>query len=53
MATQWLAVTYKSYIRTHSMFEKYNVSALIEETSGGSGGEYEVQVSSIACFLNY
>ncbi|VDN50262.1 unnamed protein product [Dracunculus medinensis] len=43
MATQWLAVTYKSYIRTHSMFEKYNVSALIEETSGGSGGEYEVQ----------
>lgn len=44
MATQWLTVTYKSFIRTHSMFEKYNVSAISEEWSAGSGGEYEVQV---------
>uniref|UniRef100_A0A0M3I3U5 Trehalase n=1 Tax=Ascaris lumbricoides TaxID=6252 RepID=A0A0M3I3U5_ASCLU len=43
MATQWLGVTYKSFIRTHSMFEKYNVSAMTEECSAGSGGEYEVQ----------
>ncbi|VDM43237.1 unnamed protein product [Toxocara canis] len=43
MATQWLSVTYKSFIRTHSMFEKYNVSAMTEECSAGSGGEYEVQ----------
>uniref|UniRef100_A0A915PSU2 Trehalase n=1 Tax=Setaria digitata TaxID=48799 RepID=A0A915PSU2_9BILA len=43
MATQWLSVTYKSFIRTHSMFEKYNVSAVSEECSAGSGGEYEVQ----------
>lgn len=43
MATQWLAVTYQSFIRTHSMFEKYNVSST-DETAAGSGGEYEVQV---------
>uniref|UniRef100_A0A8R1TM38 Trehalase n=1 Tax=Onchocerca volvulus TaxID=6282 RepID=A0A8R1TM38_ONCVO len=43
IATQWLSVTYKSFIRTHSMFEKYNVSAFSEECSAGSGGEYEVQ----------
>ncbi|KAM3721955.1 Trehalase [Dirofilaria immitis] len=43
MATQWLTVTYKSFIRTHSMFEKYNVSTFSEECSAGSGGEYEVQ----------
>lgn len=43
MATQWLMVTYKSFIRTHSMFEKYNVSSMTEECSAGSGGEYEVQ----------
>ncbi|EJW75346.1 hypothetical protein WUBG_13743 [Wuchereria bancrofti] len=43
MAAQWLSVTYKSFIRTHSMFEKYNVSAISEECSAGSGGEYEVQ----------
>lgn len=43
MATQWLTVTYKSFIRTHSMFEKYNVSLMTEECVAGSGGEYEVQ----------
>lgn len=32
-------------IRTHAMFEKYNVSAKTEDCSAGSGGEYEVQVS--------
>lgn len=44
MATKWLTVTYKSFIRTHSMFEKYNVSAMLEECAAGGGGEYEVQV---------
>ncbi|MFH4982066.1 hypothetical protein AB6A40_008775, partial [Gnathostoma spinigerum] len=43
MATQWLSVTYKSFILTHSMFEKYNVSVKSGESSAGSGGEYEVQ----------
>ncbi|VDD96909.1 unnamed protein product, partial [Enterobius vermicularis] len=43
MATKWLTVTYKSFIRTHSMFEKYNVSAMLEECAAGGGGEYEVQ----------
>lgn len=28
------------------MFEKYNVSAMTEECSAGSGGEYEVQVKN-------
>ncbi|CAD6186271.1 unnamed protein product [Caenorhabditis auriculariae] len=43
MATSWLAVTYQSFIRTHAMFEKYNVTLLTEEASAGGGGEYEVQ----------
>ncbi|KAF8365850.1 tre-1 [Pristionchus pacificus] len=42
MATSWLSVTYQSFIRTHAMFEKYNVSSTSED-SAGSGGEYEVQ----------
>ncbi|KIH67085.1 alpha,alpha-trehalase [Ancylostoma duodenale] len=45
MATSWLTVTYQSFIRTHAMFEKYNVTTLTEEASAGGGGEYEVQVS--------
>ncbi|PIO76778.1 alpha,alpha-trehalase [Teladorsagia circumcincta] len=44
MATSWLAVTYQAFIRTHAMFEKYNVTTLTEEMSAGGGGEYEVQV---------
>uniref|UniRef100_A0A158P8D9 Trehalase n=1 Tax=Angiostrongylus cantonensis TaxID=6313 RepID=A0A158P8D9_ANGCA len=43
MATSWLTVTYQSFIRTHAMFEKYNVTTLTEEASAGGGGEYEVQ----------
>ncbi|EFP11662.1 CRE-TRE-1 protein [Caenorhabditis remanei] len=43
MATSWLTGTYQSFIRTHAMFEKYNVTPHTEETSGGGGGEYEVQ----------
>ncbi|TKR96298.1 hypothetical protein L596_010340 [Steinernema carpocapsae] len=43
MATQWLTLSYRSFIQTHSMFEKYNVSSKTEECSAGSGGEYEVQ----------
>ncbi|KJH51632.1 hypothetical protein DICVIV_02168 [Dictyocaulus viviparus] len=43
MASSWLAVTYQSFIRTHAMFEKYNVTTLTEDISAGSGGEYEVQ----------
>ncbi|KHJ97753.1 alpha,alpha-trehalase [Oesophagostomum dentatum] len=43
MATSWLTVTYQSFIRTHAMFEKYNVTLLTEEASAGGGGEYEVQ----------
>lgn len=34
------------------MFEKYNVSAISEECSAGSGGEYEVQVVKILKFKN-
>lgn len=45
MATSWLTATYQSFIRTHAMFEKYNVTTLTEEASAGGGGEYEVQVS--------
>ena len=48
MATSWLSNTYKSFLRTHAMFEKYNVS-LLNEDGAGSGGEYEVQV----IFLKY
>ena len=44
MATSWLTVTYQSFIRTHAMFEKYNVSGLSEDAAGG-GGEYEVSNS--------
>ncbi|KAK6025344.1 alpha,alpha-trehalase, partial [Ostertagia ostertagi] len=43
MATSWLSVTYQAFIRTHAMFEKYNVTTLTEEMSAGGGGEYEVQ----------
>ncbi|KAK0423623.1 hypothetical protein QR680_008240 [Steinernema hermaphroditum] len=43
MATSWLTLSYRSFIQTHAMFEKYNVSAKTEECSAGSGGEYEVQ----------
>ncbi|KAK5974390.1 Trehalase, partial [Trichostrongylus colubriformis] len=43
MATSWLTVTYQAFIRTHAMFEKYNVTTLTEEMSAGGGGEYEVQ----------
>ncbi|GMT00414.1 hypothetical protein PENTCL1PPCAC_22588, partial [Pristionchus entomophagus] len=44
MATSWLSVTYQSFIRTHAMFEKYNVSSSTsEDNAAGGGGEYEVQ----------
>lgn len=44
MATQWLMVNYKLYLSTNAMYEKYNVSKVIEELQAGGGGEYEVQV---------
>lgn len=44
MATKWLMVNYKLYSSTKAMFEKYNVSKVIEDLEAGSGGEYEVQV---------
>ncbi|CAI4222428.1 unnamed protein product [Auanema sp. JU1783] len=43
MATSWLTVTYRSFIRTHAMFEKYNVTQHSDEPGAGGGGEYEVQ----------
>ena len=46
MATSWLSNTYKSFLRTHAMFEKYNVSLAGEDACAGSGGEYEVQVQN-------
>ncbi|PAV62606.1 hypothetical protein WR25_26434 [Diploscapter pachys] len=43
MATGWLRVSYQLFIRTHAMFEKYNVTIHSDEVHAGSGGEYEVQ----------
>lgn len=47
MAKNWLISSYQAYIRTHSMFEKYNVSSQ-EHDFAGSGGEYEVQVPDLS-----
>ncbi|PAV62617.1 hypothetical protein WR25_10414 [Diploscapter pachys] len=44
MATGWLRVSYQLFIRTHAMFEKYNVTIHSDEVHAGSGGEYEVQM---------
>uniref|UniRef100_A0A5S6QFV1 Trehalase n=1 Tax=Trichuris muris TaxID=70415 RepID=A0A5S6QFV1_TRIMR len=41
-AVNWLMLTYQSYTRTRSMFEKYNTSMKSDMPYGG-GGEYEVQ----------
>ncbi|KHJ41379.1 alpha,alpha-trehalase [Trichuris suis] len=43
LATQWLHSTYRAYMHTNAMFEKYNVSDVNELPGGGGGGEYEVQ----------
>ncbi|CAJ0578277.1 unnamed protein product, partial [Mesorhabditis spiculigera] len=43
LARVWLTASYQSFILTHAMFEKYNVSAMSDATGAGSGGEYEVQ----------
>ena len=51
MATGWLRVSYQLFIRTHAMFEKYNVTIHSDEVHAGSGGEYEVQVCFIIFFI--
>ncbi|CAJ0964094.1 unnamed protein product, partial [Mesorhabditis belari] len=43
LARVWLTASYQSFILTHAMFEKYNVSAFSDASGAGSGGEYEVQ----------
>ncbi|KRX61025.1 Trehalase [Trichinella sp. T9] len=43
LAIQWLRSSYDAFLKTNSMFEKYNVSSTAGEMPFGSGGEYEVQ----------
>ncbi|KRZ76107.1 Trehalase [Trichinella papuae] len=43
LAIQWLRANYDAFLKTNSMFEKYNVSSTAGDMPFGSGGEYEVQ----------